>query len=102
MKNIWDGFEIFNTAPWAICIAIIACIAKQAHHGWQGTKTFIRELIICIFMGMLLAWWLEGSGYPMGMQGAIIGGGAFAGGSLIDPLFRKAISMIENWHGKVK
>lgn len=98
MKDIYQGFEIFLSAPFAIAVSIVATIAKQAHHGWQGSKKFIRELIINIFVGMMLAWGMDGSGYPMGLQGAIIGGGAFAASTLIDPFLNKLVSLINEWH----
>lgn len=102
MKDWLQGFEIFSTTPYAIAIAIIACIAKQAYQGWQGAVVFIRKLIVCIFVGMMLAWCLEGTAYTDGIKGAIIGGGVFASDTIIDPLLRKIVSLINNWHGSIR
>lgn len=97
MKNFLQSFEIFSSVTSAIVIGILASIAKQAHHGWQGFWNFIRELVICCFVGMILGWGLEGSGYSQGLQYAIIAGGSFSAGTLIDPLFKKIISMINEF-----
>lgn len=100
MKDFLQSFEIFSSVTSAIIIGILASIAKQAHHGWQGFWNFIRELIICIFVGMILGWGLEGSSYSQGLQYAIIAGGSFSAGTLIDPLFKKIISLINDFNWK--
>lgn len=102
MKDWLQGFEIFSTTPYAIAVAIIACIAKQAFQGWQGFVAFVRKLIVCIFVGMILGWCLEGEPYTYEIKGAIIGGGAFASDTIIEPLLRKIVSLINNWHGSIK
>lgn len=98
MKDLWQSVEIFSSATSAIVIAVLACIAKQAHHGWKGARTFLRELIVCIFVGMILGWGLEGSGYSQGLQNAIIAGGSFSAGTLIDPLFKKLLALIDEFN----
>lgn len=102
MKDIWQSFEVFYDAPLPIALAIIACIARQAHHGWQGLRVLVRELIICMFMGMVISWSLDYTVFSDSVRAAIISGGSFASVTLIDPLLKKAISMIENWHGRMK
>lgn len=101
-NEIFAGFEVFKNALLPIVLAIIACIARQAHHGWKGLAIFIRELIICMFMGMFISWSLDYTEFAPTVRAAIISGGAFASVTIIDPLLKKIVSLIENWHGNIK
>lgn len=100
MKDYLEGFEIFLTAAFPTAIAIIACIARQAFHGWQGTSNFIRELILCIFFSVLTAWALDY--FPENLlssqvRGAIIGATGFSSVTLVNPFLNRLTKIISEW-----
>ena len=100
MKDWLQGFEIFSNALFPTVLAIIACIARQAHHGWQGVRVFVRELIICSFMGVVIFWSLDYADFPPTVDAAITSGGAFASLTIIDAVMDKLVALIRDWHGR--
>lgn len=100
MKDWLQGFEIFSNALLPTALAVAACIARQAHHGWQGVRVFVRELIICSFMGVVIFWGLDYADFPPTVDAAITSGGAFASLTIIDAVMDKLMDLIRNWHGR--
>lgn len=97
MKDIWQGFEVFSNALFPTVLAILSCIVRQAYYGWKGVRVFIRELIICSFMGIVIYWSLDYADFPETVDAAITSGGAFASLPIIDAMLTKVIDIIKSF-----
>lgn len=98
MKDIFEGFDIFARAFLPFVLGFGACLARQAHHGWQGVRTFIRELITCCFMGIVVFWGLDYYDLPQTVDAAITSGGAYAGMVLLDAITARCISIVRDFN----
>lgn len=98
MKDIFEGFDIFARAFLPFVLGFGACLARQAHHGWKGVRTFIRELTTCCFMGIVVFWGLDYYDLPQTVDAAITSGGAYAGMVLLDAITARCISIVREFN----
>lgn len=98
MNDIFKDFEIFGMALLPFVLSIGACLTRQARHGWQGVRNFIKELIICSFMGIIIYWGLDYFNLPPTVDAAITSGCSYASLVLLDALTDKMASFVRGFH----
>lgn len=96
MNEYLKGFEVLGLSLFPLAISLGACLARQAQYGWRGSKQFIREFIVCSFMGVIIFWGLDYVDLPLTVDAAITGGCSFASMSLLDALTNKLTRIVRN------
>lgn len=98
IKDFIHGFEVFADVLLPLVISLCACLTRQAQYGWHGTRQFLREYVVCAFMGVLIFWGLDYVDLPPTVDAAIIGGCSFASMSLLDAITKKLTRVVRDFN----
>ena len=97
MKEYFEGFEVFGLSLLPMLLGAIACLVRQAQYGWRGARQFLRELVICCFMSVLVFWGLDYFTLAPTVQSALSTACAFSSMTLIEALTKKLTRVIRDY-----
>lgn len=96
-NDILSGFEVFANVLLPIALSFGASLVRVAKYGWHGLKEYVKDFVICSFMGVIIFWSLDYVDLPPTVDAAITGGASYAGKELLEAFTEKAIALIKGW-----
>lgn len=97
MTDYLQDFEVFGVAVLPLILGTVAALVRQAQYGWRGVGRFIRELVICCFMSVIIFWGLDYFALQPTVKCAISTGCSFASMTLIEALTAKITRVIRDY-----